>query len=80
MKAAFPVAFKGQLPQDSKLDAVMPADVKSVSILALNDVKNYLASLETYRYGAGQIENVRKRKQEFAVFSGINWMKSGRLC
>ncbi len=40
----------------------MPADVKSVSILALSDVKNYLASLETYRYGAGQIENVRKKK------------------
>ena len=70
LKAAFPVAFKGQLPQDSKLDAVMPADVKSVSILALNDVKNYLASLETYRYGAGQIENVRKRKQEFARLFG----------
>ena len=70
LKAAFPVAFKGQLPQDSKLDAVMPADVKSVSILALSDVKNYLASLETYRYGAGQIENVRKRKQEFARLFG----------
>ena len=70
LKAAFPVAFKGQLPQDSKLDAVMPANVKSVSILALNDVKNYLASLETYRYGAGQIENVRKRKQEFARLFG----------
>ena len=70
LKAAFPVAFKGQFPQDSKLDAVMPADVKSVSILALNDVKNYLASLETYRYGAGQIENVRKRKQEFARLFG----------
>lgn len=70
LKAAFPVAFKGQLPQDSKLDAVMPANVKSVSILALNDVKNYLASLEAYRYGAGQIENVRKRKQEFARLFG----------
>lgn len=70
LKAAFPVAFKGQLPQDSKLDAVMPADVKSVSILALSDVKNYLASLETYRYGAGQIKNVRKRKQEFARLFG----------
>ena len=70
LKAAFPIAFKGQVPQDSKLDAVMPADVKSVSILALSDVKNYLASLETYRYGAGQIENVRKRKQEFARLFG----------
>ena len=70
LKAAFPVAFKGQLPQDSKLDAVMPANVKSVSILALNDVKNYLASLEAYRYGAGLIENVRKRKQEFARLFG----------
>ena len=70
LKAAFPIAFKGQVPQDSKLDAVMPADVKCVSILALNDVKNYLASLESYRYGAGQIENVRKRKQEFARLFG----------
>ena len=52
LKAAFPIAFKGQVPQDSKLDAVIPADVKCVSILALNDVKNYLASLESYRYGA----------------------------
>ena len=33
-------------------------------------VKNYLASLETYRYGAEQIENVRKRKQEFARLFG----------
>lgn len=70
LKAAFPIAFKGQVPQDSKLDAVIPADVKCVSILALNDVKNYLASLESYRYGAGQIENVRKRKQEFARLFG----------
>ena len=70
LKAAFPIAFKGQVPQDSKLDAVMPADVKCVSILALSDVKNYLSSLESYRYGAGQIENVRKRKQEFARLFG----------
>ena len=70
LKAAFPIVFKGQVPQDSKLDAVMPADVKCVSILALNDVANYLASLESYRYGAGQIENIRKRKQEFARLFG----------
>lgn len=70
LKAAFPVALKGQVPLDSKLDAVMPADVKCVSILVLDDVKNYLTSLESYRYGAGQIENVRKRKQEFVRIFG----------
>ncbi len=70
LKAAFPGAFKGQVPQDSKLDAVIPADAKGVSILALSDVKSYLASLENYRYGARQIERIRKRKQEFTHFFG----------
>ena len=70
LKAAFPIVFKGQSPQDSKLDAMMPTDAKSVSILALSDVKSYLASLETYRYGAGKIDKIRKRKQEFTRLFG----------
>lgn len=70
LKAAFPMVFKEQVPQDSKLDAVMPADAKSISVLALNDVKSYLASLENYRYGAGKMDKIRKRKQEFARLFG----------
>ena len=35
LKAAFIYAFKGQVPRISKLDAVIPADVKCVHILWL---------------------------------------------
>ena len=75
LRASYPAVLKDQTPRTSSLDGVLPADVKSVSLLVLSDVKMYLDALETYRYGAGKVEQVRKRKQEFARLFGEKYEK-----
>ncbi|MEY8590376.1 WD40 repeat domain-containing protein [Butyricimonas hominis] len=70
LRASYPAVLKGQTPKTSRLDGVLPVDAKSVSFLTLSDVKLYLDALDTYRYGAGKAERVRKRKQEFARLFG----------
>ena len=70
LRASYPAVLKDQTPRTSQLDDVLPAGVRSVSLLSLSDVKIYLDALETYRYGAGKAEQVRKRKQEFARLFG----------
>ncbi|MDR0545243.1 MAG: hypothetical protein LBG30_07875 [Odoribacteraceae bacterium] len=69
---AFPAALRGQRAVGARLDEVLPADVKAVSILRLSDTKKYLADLEAYRLAAKLRESVLKREQEYAKLFGSN--------
>lgn len=78
LKASFPAILKGQIPQDSPLDGVLPPDLKSVSLFVLSDVSAYLTALESYRDSAGIMEAVRNRKQEFTRLFGDDLEKEWR--
>lgn len=69
-EASFMKTLERQQPQEAGIDAVIPDQASSFFILNLSDLKTYLAALDNYRYSAGLIESLRKRKQEYIKIFG----------
>ncbi|MDR2413803.1 MAG: WD40 repeat domain-containing protein [Odoribacteraceae bacterium] len=69
---SFPGVLRGQRAAETRLDGVLPADVKAVSALRLSDTRKYLEDLDTYRAAAKIDETVAKRKKEYARWFGAD--------
>lgn len=69
-ESSFMKTLKGQHSGETDIEAVIPARPVSFFILNLTDLKAYLSALEDYRYNAGLIEAIRKRKQEYYKILG----------
>ena len=73
LEASFMKTLEGQKPGEAGIDAIIPADVASFFVLNLSDFKTYLTALDNYRYNAGLIEQIRKRKQEYTKLLGKDY-------
>ncbi len=65
MASSYMKVLEQQRPRPAEIDRIIPGRPQSFFILNLSDVKAYLTALENYRFNAGFIEKVRKRKQEY---------------
>ncbi|MDR0982544.1 MAG: WD40 repeat domain-containing protein [Culturomica sp.] len=63
-------ALASQTPKEGVSDKIIPADAMSVISLNLSDNAKYFTALDNYRYSAGIIDHVRKRKSDFARMIG----------
>lgn len=68
--ASYMKTLQNQRPGESDIEGIIPSNPESFWILNLSDLKAYLAALENYRYDAGLIERIRKRKQEYVKALG----------
>jgi hypothetical protein len=67
---SLPGVLRRQRAGETRLDEVLPADVKSVSVLRLSDTRLYLEDLETYRSNAGIAPKARERERRHARWFG----------
>ncbi len=70
MDASYMKTLEGQHPKETVLGNIIPETATSVLLLNLSDLKTYLAELDNYRYNAGLIERIRRRKQEYSRLMG----------
>ncbi|MDR0765471.1 MAG: hypothetical protein LBF09_00850 [Odoribacteraceae bacterium] len=69
---SFPGLLQGQRAAGIRLDGLLPADVKAVSVLRLSDAGKYLADLERYRSAVKISDAVAARKREYARWFGAS--------
>jgi hypothetical protein len=67
---AFAAVLRGQRAGSTRLDEVLPTDVKAASILRLSDARRYLDDLQAYRLHAGIDDKVKKREREHDYLFG----------
>lgn len=63
LPASYMKVLTGQRAKESTLESIIPVRPESFFLLNLSDLKSYFGALDNYRYNAGFIEKVRKRKQ-----------------